>query len=60
MKRLQDVLAAMSDEEAMEVWGVLSMHVENELVDSVEDEPVCFIEGLVDRMTEIIVDLAEP
>jgi hypothetical protein len=58
MKRLQEVLAAMSDEEAMAVWHALSAHVENVSADSFEDEH-SVLEPLVERLDVVVADLCE-
>lgn len=59
MKRLQDVLAALSDEEAMAVWHALSAHVENEQCnDMVEDPTGGPCEAVVKRLDAVIANIA--
>jgi len=64
VSRLQDVLATISDEEAMAVWHALAAHVENELC-SLEvsqerwDNPTggpC--EAVVSRLDAVVAGLA--
>ncbi len=69
MKRLQDVLAALSDEEALAVWKALAAHVENELCRD-DDEAAKVIdsggtwtggpcEAVVERLDAVIASVAE-
>jgi len=59
MKRLQDVLAVMSDKEAEAVWHALAAHVENEECNDLGEGDPTTLQGLVERLDAVVAGLAE-